>query len=126
MSDSKQDRPADLKVRRRPRPAPDERVDPVDYRQPDAGERLEVPKSTDSVKTIPSEISVVPSPAESDAIVPVRRGRPRREVTVPFSTRLAPDVLEMIDNAVASPDSGGTIRGVVEEAIRARYGKSSR
>ena len=125
MSDSKEDRPADLKVRRRPRPAPDERVDPVDYRQPDAGIRPEALHAPDSVKTIPSDLPASTSAPQSNAIAPVRRGRPRREVTVPFSTRLAPDVLELIDNAVASTDSGGTIRSVVEEAIRARYGKPS-
>jgi hypothetical protein len=125
MSDSNEDRPADLKVRRRPRPAPDERVDPVDYRQPDVGERAERADAPQGVKTIPSDIPVSPSAPQSDVVAPVRRGRPRREVTVPFSTRLAPDVLELIDNAVASSDSGATIRAVVEEAVRARYGKLS-
>jgi hypothetical protein len=42
-------------------------------------------------------------------------------VTVPFSTRLALDVQDLIDAAV---DGGeGTIRSVVEEAIRAKYGQ---
>jgi hypothetical protein len=41
-------------------------------------------------------------------------------VTVPFSTRLALDVQDVIDAAV---DGGeGTIRNVVEEAIREKYG----
>ncbi|TCU43329.1 hypothetical protein EDF33_10968 [Curtobacterium sp. PhB146] len=42
-------------------------------------------------------------------------------MTVPFSTRLALDVQDLIDAAV---DGGeGTIRNVVEEAIREKYGQ---
>jgi hypothetical protein len=50
------------------------------------------------------------------------RGRPRREVTLPFSTRLSVEVLDLIDAAVANGEGGGVIRNVVEEAIRARWG----
>ena len=106
MSDQQEDRPTDLRGRRRPRPAPDERVDPVDYRQA-------APASTAN------------SPTSSAPAQAPRRGRPRREVTIPFSTRLAPDVVELIDNAVASGGGDGTIRGVIEEAIRARYKTTS-
>jgi len=111
MSDQQQDRPTDLRARRRPQPAPDERVDPVDYRQsaqaPTAG-------------TAPGP---APAPAVETAVAP-RRGRPRREATIPFSTRLAPDVVELIDNAVASGEGESTIRGVIEDAVRARYKKN--
>ena len=109
MSDQQQDRPTDLRARRRPQPASDERVDPVDYRQ---------------VPPTPAGATPESAPAAEPAAVP-RRGRPRREVTIPFSTRLAPDVVELIDNAVASGGGEGTIRGVIEDAIRARYGKGS-
>lgn len=106
MTEQKPDRPGDLRTRRRPQAAADERVDPVDYRQTEPA-----PTAT----TTP--VSVTPSltpPAP-------RRGRPRREVTVPFSTRLALDVQDLIDAAV---DRGeGTIRNVVEEAIREKYGR---
>jgi hypothetical protein len=54
---------------------------------------------------------------------PAQRGRPRREVTVPFSTRLSPDVFDLIDAAVASGVDGTTIRAVLEAAIREKYGK---
>jgi len=106
MSDQKPERPGDLRTRRRPQAAADERVDPVDYRQAE-------PTPT----VIPT-----PSSASPDATLPApRRGRPRREVTVPFSTRLALDVQDLIDAAV---DGGeGTIRNVVEEAIRQKYGQ---
>jgi hypothetical protein len=104
MSDQKPERPGDLRTRRRPQAAADERVDPVDYRQAE-------PSPTP-----------IPAPASPNATSPApRRGRPRREVTVPFSTRLALDVQDLIDAAV---DGGeGTIRSVVEEAIRAKYGQ---
>ncbi len=106
MSDQKPERPGDLRTRRRPQAAADERVDPVDYRQ-----------------TEPAPTPVpAPAPASPNATPPApRRGRPRREVTVPFSTRLALDVQDLIDAAV---DGGeGTIRNVVEEAIREKYGR---
>lgn len=106
MSDQKPERPGDLRARRRPQAAADERVDPVDYRQ-----------------TEPAPTPVpAPAPALPNATPPApRRGRPRREVTVPFSTRLALDVQDLIDAAV---DGGeGTIRNVVEEAIREKYGQ---
>lgn len=97
----KLDRPADLKIRRTPRPSADERVDPVDYGQS----------------------NITPRPATMAPVtqVPVRRGRPRREVTVPFSTRLAPDVLELIDQAVEKGEADGTIRSVIEHAVRRCY-----
>jgi hypothetical protein len=108
MSDQQQDRP-DLSRRRRPQAAPDERVDPVDYRQ--------------SAPT-PQPASVAAQAPEAAAGAAPRRGRPRREIAVPFSTRLAPDVLELIDAASAAED-GATIRSVVEAAIREKYQKKS-
>lgn len=104
MSDPQQDRP-DLTRRRKPQAAPDERVDPVDYRQ-----SAPTPQAT----PVPSQ-----APAAAAGAAP-RRGRPRREVTVPFSTRLAPDVLELIDAASAAED-GATIRSIIETAIREKY-----
>jgi hypothetical protein len=100
MSDQ-QDRPKDLRVRRRPQPATDERVDPVDYQQ----------RSTNSSQT--------PERTITESSAPARRGRPRREVTVPFSTRLSPEIVELID---AASENGETIRSVIEEAVRSRYG----
>jgi len=110
MSD-KQERP-DLNRRRKPQPAADERVDPIDYRQPPVA--AVQPQATEPAPAAPSATTTAPV---------AQRGRPRREVTVPFSTRLAPDVLELIDGAVAAGDHGATIRGVVEAAIREKYQK---
>jgi hypothetical protein len=110
MSDQKPDRPGDLRTRRRPQAAADERVDPVDYRQTEPAP-IAIPTPAPSTSAPPSTSSTQTTP---------RRGRPRREVTVPFSTRLALDVQDLIDAAV---DAGeGTIRNVVEEAIRERWG----
>lgn len=110
MSDQKPERPGDLRSRRRPQAAADERVDPVDYRQTE-------PAPTSVPVPVPA-----PAPASPNATpLASRRGRPRREVTVPFSTRLALDVQDLIDAAV---DGGeGTIRNVVEEAIREKWGQ---
>lgn len=106
MSDQKPERPGDLRARRRPQAAADERVDPVDYRQ------TEPAPAVTPTPALVSPSATPPAP---------RRGRPRREVTVPFSTRLALDVQDLIDAAV---DGGeGTIRNVVEEAIREKYGR---
>lgn len=52
-----------------------------------------------------------------------RPGRPRREVTVPFSTRLTPETLQMIDEAAEREDL--TIRAVIEQAIAARWGNKA-
>lgn len=101
MTDQQQDRPKDLRARRRPQPAVDEKVDPVDYQQPAAVQ--------------PALRSPSMQPAAN-----ARRGRPRREVTVPFSTRLSPEIVELID---AATEDGETIRSVIEEAVRSRYGK---
>lgn len=109
---NQQDRP-DLNARRRkPQPAADERVDPVNYRQTEP-----LPTAATVAPQVAPQMQV---PAVTAAPV-VRRGRPRREATVPFSTRLAPDVLELIDAAVAADAAEGTIRSVVEDAIRSRY-----
>jgi hypothetical protein len=109
MSDQ-QERP-DLNRRRRPQPAPDERVDPVDYRQ----------EATSALVEAPTAATVTHTPPVT---APAQRGRPRREATVPFSTRIAPDVYDLLDAAVAAGVDGTTIRAVLEAAIREKYGKS--
>ena len=128
MSAPQDERP-DL-TRRRPRPAADESVDPVDYRAPaaapaaptptvapvESSARVEAPRSTPAAKP-------VTKPTAKAAAQPTRSpGRPRRDPSVPFSTRLSPEVLELVDRAVANGEGGGVIRNVVEEAIRSRWG----
>jgi hypothetical protein len=118
MTDTQPDRPADLRARRRAQPAADERIDPIDYRRDD-----------DRVDASPVELSGVPTmpahAAHATNEAPSIRGGTRREVTIPFSTRLTPDVLELIDRAVAEGKDSGvgpqTQRAVVEKAIRDAY-----
>lgn len=128
------ERPAlDLRKRRTPRPAADESVDPIDYRPqaapavaPTAGPR---PDSVPAATSPAGQAGAVEAGSAAQSAVPAvpattHRGRPRREVTVPFSTRLSVDVLELIDEATARGEGGGIIRNVVEEAIRSRWGKN--
>jgi hypothetical protein len=118
MTDTQPDRPADLRMRRRPQPASDERVDPVDYRQ--ELEPASEPVAASTNVAAPGARARVPEN------VPQARIRTRREVTIPFSTRLTPDVLELIDDVVAAGKASGegpqTQRAVVEQAIRHAYG----
>jgi hypothetical protein len=121
MTDTQPDRPADRPARRRAQPAPDERIDPVDYRrEPEvAPPPAAAPAATPAV--VPAAVS---TPVAAAAPAP-SRGNTRREVTIPFSTRLAPDVLELIDRAVSEGrdtcDGPQTQRAVVEKAIRDAY-----
>jgi len=115
----------DLRKRRTPRPAADESVDPIDYRPTEAPAAAPRPEKTVAESAPPAAAAAVETPATPTPIsIPVTspRGRPRREVTLPFSTRLSVDVLNLIDEAVANGEGGGVIRNVVEEAIRARWG----
>jgi hypothetical protein len=119
MTDTQPDRPADLRARRRAQPAADERIDPIDYRR-DA-EPVASPVSTSGIPTMGGH----EAQAQTDSETPSVSGNTRREVTIPISTRLAPDVLELIDRAVAEGKDGGvgpqTQRAVVEKAIRDVY-----
>ena len=110
MSDM-QERPQTL--RRTPRPAPDERVDPVDVPLPSPPPPP--PKATAAPAAQPEAASGTPGAASAR-----RPGRPRREATVPFSTRLAPEYLQMIDEAAER--EGLTIRAITEQAIAHRWG----
>ena len=115
----------DLRKRRTPRPAADESVDPIDYRPAEDHEAAKRPENTGADSAPPAAEVTAKTPATPPPIsIPATspRGRPRREVTLPFSTRLSVDVLNLIDEAVANGEGGGVIRNVVEEAIRARWG----
>ncbi|PPF91293.1 hypothetical protein C5C03_00260 [Clavibacter michiganensis] len=104
MSSNLPERPDALRRNRRPVPAADERVDPVDYRA--------TPDETPAVEERPQKIA----PA-------VRAMGSRRETALPFSTRLATDVLDLIDQARAAGEGDGKVRHVVEKAIRDTYGE---
>lgn len=97
MTENIQDRPAALPARRRPQPAPDETVDPVDY----------APAA-----------QAVAAPAPAAATTRTKR---KRELTFPFSTRISQDVQELLDAAVEA--EAITVREAVEQAIRTRWGK---
>lgn len=105
--------------RRTPRPAPDESVDPIDYKPAvDTQDRAPRQEEEPAAKATAPVANTVPP-----IVTKAPRGRPRREVTIPFSTRLAPDVINIIDDAVARGEEDGVIRSIVEEAIRAKYGR---
>ena len=106
----KPERPASLQ-RRRPRPAPDEHIDPVDYTPPAPATPQPVAQqvSTSPVRAAPA--------AEPPAAAPKRgRGRPRREPTIQLGVRVAQDVSDLIEELT---EHDGTARAVIENAVRA-------
>lgn len=119
-----EDRPASLR-RRRPTPAPDESIDPVDYQTKPAPTVSNAAGSTRDVRSL-DRPPMMPSPAfEPAAPSPSRRGRPRgRELTVPFSTRISQDISELID--ATSDEQGLTQRSVIEIAVREYWGVRAR
>ena len=103
------ERPASL-ARRRPRPAPDEHIDPVDYTPP----RATSPQpATPVVSSPPVQAASVAQPPAA----PKRgRGRPRREPTIQLGVRVAQDVSDLIEELT---EHDGTARAVIENAVRA-------
>ena len=108
MTDAMKDRP-DVLTRRAPKPAPDERIDPVEV--------------TPSLREEP--LASTPANAKEELVPPGMKkiGRPsgRREITVPLGTRLSVDIMEVLDEAVA--ENGISIRAAIEQAIVSRWGK---
>lgn len=100
----KPERPASLQ-RRRPRPAPDEHIDPVDYTPPAT---VTPQPATPPVRTAPV--------AEPPATPKRGRGRPRREPTIQLGVRVAQDVSDLIEELT---EHDGTARAVIENAVRA-------
>ncbi|MEB2529156.1 hypothetical protein [Kocuria rosea] len=99
------ERPASL-VRRRPRPAPDEHIDPVDYTPP----RVTSPQpATPAVSSPPVQAAPAAAPKRG-------RGRPRREPTIQLGVRVAQDVSDLIEELT---EHDGTARAVIENAVRA-------
>jgi len=103
------ERPASL-ARRRPRPAPDEHIDPVDYTPP----RATSPQPATPVVTSPP----VQAPAAQPSVATPKRGRgrPRREPTIQLGVRVAQDVSDLIEELT---EHDGTARAVIENAVRA-------
>ncbi|MFJ2535826.1 hypothetical protein [Microbacterium maritypicum] len=105
MSTEKSDRPAALK--RVPRPAADNGVDPVDVVP------AVKPASTPAPAAAPAAPTASTTPAPTKA---------RREPTIPLSTRVALDVTEILDAAVAEGRAPSQ-RAAIEMAIRQTWGK---
>ncbi|MEX5296897.1 hypothetical protein QYM41_16590 [Kocuria sp. CPCC 205268] len=104
------ERPASLQ-RRRPRPAPDEHIDPVDYTSP----RVISPQPATPVVATPP-VQAAPA-GEPTVAAPKRgRGRPRREPTIQLGVRVAQDVSDLIEELT---EHDGTARAVIENAVRA-------
>lgn len=106
------DRPSALV--RKPKPAPDARVDPVDY-QPSPPPRPAEPAPRPAAE--PAATSF-----DQEKTRP-RLGRPkaRREPDVAFSTRIAVSISQLLD--AAAEKEGITIRSAIEHAIRHTYGQ---
>ena len=139
MSEDLKDRPAVL--RRTPRPAPDEKVDPVDY-SPAAVAPASVPAQTPMKPEEPAPASGgVPTGAPIAAPAPVtqaparqaakpakaskaatNRKTARREVTFPLSTRLSQEVIDVL--YAAAEDEGISVREAIEQAIKSRWGQN--
>jgi hypothetical protein len=139
MSEDLKDRPAVL--RRTPRPAPDEKVDPVDYSPAAvAPASAPAPALTKPEKPAPAGGGVAAvDPVAAPAPVtqaPVRQAaRPakaskaatnrktaRREVTFPLSTRLSQEVIDVL--YAAAEDEGISVREAIEQAIKSRWGQN--
>ena len=142
MTEDLKDRPTVL--RRVPRPAPDEKVDPVDY-SPAAlapaggGVSAAVPIEDPSHRFVddsigepfvPTAVSAPPTKAPvRQASKPTKasksaanRKTTRREVTFPVSTRLSQEVIDVLYAAVE--DEGISVREAIEQAIKSRWGQS--
>ncbi len=110
-----EERPASL--RRRPRPAADERVDPIDPRPT-------VTEPTPQTSAVPDQKAPASVYAPAPDVPPARAlaATPSvRAATVQLSVRVAPDVVQLLDGAVAAARARGerlTQRAAIEQAIR--------
>ncbi|MET1064536.1 MAG: hypothetical protein ABWX85_06155 [Arthrobacter sp.] len=139
MSEDLKDRPAVL--RRTPRPAPDEKVDPVDY-SPAAVSTASVsvpalmkPEepapagggvATGAPIAAPAPVTQAPArqaakPAKASK-ASTNRKTARREVTFPLSTRLSQEVIDVL--YAAAEDEGISVREAIEQAIKSRWGQN--
>ena len=138
MSEDLKDRPAVL--RRTPRPAPDENVDPVDYspaavtptsaplRAPKPEEPEPAGGGVAAVDPVAAPAPVTQSPVRQEAKpakaskAATNRKTARREVTFPLSTRLSQEVIDVL--YAAAEDEGISVREAIEQAIKSRWGQN--
>ncbi len=109
MTEAMKDRPASL-IRRGPKPAPDEAIDPVDAAPQPRAQPATDPTILPQVQAEPQNSNTTSRPSR------------RREVTIPLGTRLSVPVMEVLDQAVH--DQEITIREALEQAIVSRWGKN--
>lgn len=109
MTEAMKDRPASL-IRRGPKPAPDESLDPVDAAPQPRTQPATEPPVLPQTQAEPQNSNTPSRPSK------------RREVTIPLGTRLSVPVMEVLDQAVL--DQGITIREALEQAIMSRWGKN--
>lgn len=108
-NNEKEDRPAALK--RRPRPAADEQIDPISYTPAPERQQAEPARTSTSIEPSAAEGPAPAAPAP-------RVSRPhRRQPTIQLGVRVAVDVSALIDQIGAEKDI--TARAVVENAVRA-------
>lgn len=100
MTEQKQDRPATLE-RRKPQPARDESVDPVDL--------APAPKAPAKRRKPPAAKLEAPTPKQ-------------REAVFPLSTRVSCTVMDALEKVTST---GVTQRAAIEHAIMQTYGRDS-
>ena len=133
MSDELKDRPAVL--RRTPRPAPDEKVDPVDYSPAAVAPAPMKPEEPTPTGGGVAAVTPVAAPASVTQAPPRQAAKPakpskaatnrktaRREVTFPLSTRLSQEVIDVL--YAAAEDEDISVREAIEQAIKSRWGQN--
>lgn len=99
-------------ARRRPQPAADENVDPIDVLPPAAPVvDSSSPARGAEERTAPAAAPIIPAPALASS----------SQLYVTLNVRVAPEVNDLVLNAMAS---GMSKRAAVEHAIRSTYGRA--
>ncbi|MEZ2390653.1 hypothetical protein AB6813_14105 [bacterium RCC_150] len=151
MTEGLKERPAML--RRTPRPAPDDSIDPVDYSPAAVAPAATIPAAALAQAAVPEDGPVgggvekpeaadepgaqapvpvkapaaaaatkqKPAPRTTKATKPTSRKANRREVTFPLSTRISEEVSDILYSTAEEEDM--SVREVIEQAIKARWGK---
>ena len=120
----KLERPSSLK--RRPQPAADEAVDPVDTRPAAEQPEPQPPASPANRQARPQQPRTASAPhveGVATVSVPAIVGK-RRSARLPFSTRLSAEVLAVIDREVVT--TGRSIQEIVEDALWASLAPDQR
>lgn len=116
-----EERPASL--RRRPRPAADESVDPIDLRPAPSEAVQQAPAVPQQKVPTPKPVPTTETPPVPAA--PAASPPAVRAATVQLSVRVAPDVVQLLDAAVSAARARGerlTQRAAIEQAIRRVWG----